>query len=204
MSDGYDPADRLAQLRRYAATHNPASSPWKGAADKLNPIKNRHVSIPGVRVDSPDDEKGQLCIGGPLNLRDKPVFSSGSAWRDRTSEMDRLPHRRMAAAGIVKMYISSHDMIGPVKCPLYTSLSDGRGHSEPLDEGETLIGQSLLKKKVKRSEEYSSLELPSIAITQTAAERSHKTKLTEINSEELDLTLTNTSRTEKLMDTRVS
>ncbi|XP_045216677.2 bifunctional serine/threonine-protein kinase/NEDD4-like E3 ubiquitin-protein ligase isoform X2 [Mercenaria mercenaria] len=204
--DNNDPADRLAQLRRYAAIHNPTSSSGKGSIEKLRPIKNRHVSIPGVRAESPDDEKDQLCIGGALNPKDKPVFSSGSTWRDRT-DLDRLAQRKMAAAGIVKMYIGNHELVGTVENPLYTSISDGRGHSDPIDS-DTLIVQPLLKKRVKHSEESINLELPSIAINQTPRHGTERTKLAENNlcneSEELDLTLTNTSRTDKMIGTRVS
>lgn len=109
----------------------------------------------------------------------------------------------MAAAGIVKMYIGSHELVGTVENPLYTTISDGRGHSDPLDS-DTLIVQPLLKRAIKCPEESVSLELPNISVNQTPGGGQSRTKLIENDSEELDLTLTNTARTEKMIGTRVS
>lgn len=202
-----DPSDRLDQLRRYAAIHNPTATSGKSNLEKLRPIKSRHVSIPGVRAESPDEEKEQLCIGGALNPKDKPVFSSGSTWRDR-NDLDRLAPRKMAAAGIVKMYIGNHDLVGSMENPLYTSISDGRGHSDPILDNETFIVQPLLKKKVNHSEESININLPNIAINRTPRGVVNRPKLPENdvcnNNEELDFTLTNTSRTDKMIGTRVS
>ncbi|XP_060563463.1 X-linked retinitis pigmentosa GTPase regulator-like isoform X2 [Ruditapes philippinarum] len=205
--DTNDQSDRLAQLRRYAAIHNPGTTSGKTNMEKLRPIKPRHVSIPGVRAESPDEEKDQLCIGGAVNPKEKPVFSSGSTWRDR-NDLDRLAPRKMAAAGIVKMYIGNHDLVGSMENPLYTSISDGRGHSDPILDSDTFIVQPLLKKKVKHSEESININLPNIAINRTPRGGVTRSKLTETpmcnDGEELDLTLTNTSRTDKMIGTRVS
>lgn len=203
QQDSNDSPDRLAQLRRYAAIHNPFTGK---AGEKLKPLQPRHVSIPGGRAESPDEDKEQLFIGGVLNSKDKPVFSSGSTWRDR-ADADRLASRKMAAAGIVKMYVGNHELVGTVENPLYTSLSDGRGHSDALGENDTLIVQPLLKKKVKTKEVSTSLELPNLAINQMAAENRNLGGIEEEHfkeNEELDSSLTNHSRTDKMIGTRVS
>lgn len=199
--DSNDPADRMSQLKRYAATHNPQST-GKATSEKLRPIKNRHVSIPGIRAESPDDERDQLYISGMLGPKDKPLFSSGSTWRDR-NDLDKLAPRKIAAAGIVKMYIGNHELIGnTMKNPLYTTISDGRGHSDSLTDSDTLIVQPLLKRTKRGSSDSTSLELPNIAIGQTASKQTNAHLFTE--SEEIDTSLTDAPGTDSMMHTRVS
>ncbi|XP_052792899.1 uncharacterized protein LOC128226856 isoform X2 [Mya arenaria] len=193
-------ADRLAQLRRYAATHNPQVSS-RPSPDRLRPIKNRQVSIPGGRAESPGDERGQLFVGksGGGTSKDKSGFSSGSLWKER-DDMDRLGQRKIAAAGIVKMYLTRNEVVGTMDNPLYTSLSDGRGHSDPLLDSDSLTVQPLMK-RVKHTERHIKpigIELPTIAINHTpnAANMLSTRTLPEkrtFEREELDLTLGNST-----------
>lgn len=164
--DPIDPSDRVAQLRRYAATHNPHTAA-KVLPEKLKPIKHRHVSIPGAghgtQTDAATDEKDLLFIGGPLGHKDKPAFSSGSTWKDR-SDVDRLVPRKLPAAGIVKMYLSNSEVVSTVENPLYTTLSDGRGHSDSVMDSDSLIVQPLLKKRISKP------TLPSVSINKSVGD----------------------------------
>ncbi|KAL4228163.1 Ultraviolet-B receptor uvr8 [Mactra antiquata] len=198
--DSNDPSDRLSQLRRYAAIHNPQAS--GKSPEKLRPIKNRHVSIPGIRSDSPDEDRDQLCIGGVLNPKEKPVFSSGSTWKDR-GDLERLAPRKLAGAGIVKMHIGNHELVGTVSNqPMYTAMSDGRGHSDPLTDGDTLIVQPLLKKSKRGSGDTVSMELPSIAITRSVDKQA--TANIYSGTDEMDNTLNETQGADKMIYTGVS
>ena len=86
------------------------------------------------------DDRDMLFISGPSGGKEKPAFSSGSTWRDRT-DIDRLPaQKKLPAAGIVKMYLGGSDLVGTVDNSLYATLSDN------LLDSDSLIVQPLLKK----------------------------------------------------------
>ncbi|XP_052270574.1 uncharacterized protein LOC127871561 isoform X2 [Dreissena polymorpha] len=197
--DVTEPLDRLTQLRRYAAIHNPQTSS-RTPPDRLRPIKNRQVSIPGGRAESPGDDKEQLFIGASAG---KPLFSSGSGWKDK-SDMEKMVPRKMAAAGIVKMYISNNELIGTVENPLYSNLSDGRGHSDSLLDSDSLMIQPLMKKTIAPPEKpvrSIGIELPSINFSQSSSSTSNVLTTRTVpesrhfDSEELDFALgSSTSR----------
>lgn len=214
--DPNEPADRLAQLKRYAATHNPQVSS-RTQPDRLKPIKGRHVSIPGGRTDGGGEEMDKLFVGTAADdgAKDKTSMGHGILWKEKGS-LEWMGPRRMAAAGIVKMYINKGELVGTMENPLYTNLSDGRGHSDSLTDADSLMVQPLLKKKVSQPErpvKTLGIELPSIAFaqspgggnllsTRTLPEKRH------VNTEELDFTLGNsTSRglgQDRPVDSRVS
>lgn len=193
-------ADRIAQLKRYAAMHNPHAMTSRGGADKLRPVKARHVSIPAGRTDSPNEEADKLCIGNSqLQGINKPSFSSGSAWRDK-SDFDRLPNRKGVHAGIVKMYIKNNELVGAVEKPLYTSISDGSGHIDDFGVKDPLVVQSLLKSPVKLSSDEMNLGFPSIA--SPGANVSNK-KRRDKHKIEGSVSLPASSRIETAVDSRV-
>lgn len=148
--DGVESTDRLAQLRRYAAIHNPHTSS-KPPLEKLKPLKHRQVSIPGGHGESSRENKDMLFIGGPLGAKEKPAFTSEATERDR-ADLERLPPRKLNAAGIVKMYLNKSDIVGAVENPLYTTLSDGRGHTSSIMDSDSLIVQPLLKKNIGKKQ----------------------------------------------------
>lgn len=128
-----------------------------------------------------------LFIGGTFGAKKKPTFSSGSTWRDRT-DLERLPPRKMPTAGIVKMYLSNNELVGTVENPLYSSLSDGRGHSDSLMDNDTLIVQPLLKKKLCKQ------ELPALAVDNSNSKvTATLTTITQssMSSEQFDVLLGN-------------
>ena len=204
LADPLENADRIAQLKRYAAVHNPQTVINRGGEkpEKLRPVKPRHVSIPTGRPDSPVDDMEKLCIGSPTHSNQKtPGFSSGSAWRDKT-DFDKLPltYRKGVTAGIVKMYIKNNEVIGTVEKPLYTSLSDGRGHVEDLNDKDPFTVQSLLKGPIQLSNEEVSLELPEITVGATRNDRKRRDK----HKGENNVNLQRGSRVEAAVDSRVS
>ena len=200
LADPLENADRIAQLKRYAAVHNPQGILNRGVdkPDKLRPVKPRHVSIPTGRPDSPVDDVDKLCIGSPIQTTNKPPsFSSGSAWKDK-NDIDKLPstYRKGVAAGIVKMFIKNNEVIGTVEKPLYTSLSDGRGHVDDLTDKDPFIVQSLLKSPIKLSNDEITIGLPNITLGDKKRRDKHKG--------ESNVTLPTSSRVEATVDSRVS
>lgn len=206
----------MTQLRRYAATHNPSigssvKPPLGG--EKLKPIKTRQVSIPTGRPDSPKAEDiDKLYVGGPNAPPPQRKGAAGLTWNDR-SDFERIPGgRKMAAAGIVKMYLSNSDVVGSIEHSLYSSINDRSNQGDPILEGDPFIVQSLLKSKLKTpnidSEPSSEgVDLPKIATKNTSdGANERKERFREkmcIGNDDLDLSITNASKMEHV-DSRVS
>ena len=200
LADPMENTDRIAQLKRYAAMHNPQAMSTRGNTEKLRPMKARHVSIPTGRADSPVEEAGKLCIGNrsPLQGSNKPSFSSGSGWKDR-NDLDRLQNKKGVHAGIVKMYIKNNEVVGAVEKPLYTSISDGSGHIEDFSVKDPFVVQSLLKNPMTLSEDDINTGFPDIGISATkGSKRRDKRKV------DGTVSLPVTSRVEAAVDSRVS